>query len=176
MTWRTLGLLLPLLAVLSASCGRSKPHEVALGTAPAQPATGNENAPVAKERRSEFQVDDEAQCVTRRDANDQLLWSTPLDGYIGRNRGPHLLSDADRVYVSHNGGVSALAAANGKVVWHGKGPSDRMLLSGDLLMAAECGVGEYLPDQTRWMVARLAATGAEAFKVKIGRASCRERV
>jgi hypothetical protein len=91
-------------------------------------------------------------------------WSTHLDGDLGRGRDPHLLHDADRVYVTHGDGVTALDARTDKVLWHSAGPGDRMLLSGDLLLATDCRMADRLGGG-RWLTARVVATGAEVFRV-----------
>jgi outer membrane protein assembly factor BamB len=86
-----------------------------------------------------------------------------LAGALNRHREPHLLFDAERVYVAHGDGVTALDVATGQPLWHSKGPGDRLLLSGDLLLAAECGSGE----DVRRLTARATKTGAEVFKVRL---------
>lgn len=111
--------------------------------------------------------DIDANRAERRDAAGKVVWSTPLHGYLGLVRPPHLLADADRVYVTHADGVTALDARTGKESWHAAGPADRMLLSGDLLLAAQCGSGESITRSGRWVTARAAATGAEVFRVAL---------
>jgi outer membrane protein assembly factor BamB len=105
--------------------------------------------------------------VSRRDLSGRLLWSVRLEGYLGRHREPHDQYDAERLYLSHNDGVTALDMKTGKQVWHTKGPNDRMLLSGDLLLATECGVGEPITTNGRWVTARTTKTGEEVFRVRL---------
>jgi outer membrane protein assembly factor BamB len=104
-----------------------------------------------------FDIDHDAGRVVRRDNKGKVRWSTPLAGYLGRVRPPHLVWDAQRVYVTHEDGVTALDADSGKARWHSKGPSDRLLLSGDLLLAAGGPV----------LTARAVVSGAEVFKVRL---------
>jgi outer membrane protein assembly factor BamB len=98
-------------------------------------------------------------------------WVVPLAGYVGGVRPPNVVADADRAYVSHQpsreAGVTALDARTGKVLWHSPGPEDRMLVSGDLLLAADCSVGVDGKGGGRWLVARRAASGKEAFRVSL---------
>jgi outer membrane protein assembly factor BamB len=115
----------------------------------------------------EFKLDHDAHCVVRRSCTGQLKWSTPLDGYLGLVRPPHLVFDADRVYVTHGNGVTALDAGTGKLLWHSTGPSDRMCLSGDLLLASDCSVGDEIVVHGRWLVARAVSTGDEVFRVRL---------
>jgi outer membrane protein assembly factor BamB len=89
-----------------------------------------------------------------------------LDGYLGRGRDPHLLHDADRVYVTHGDGVTALDGGTGKVLWHSPGPGDRMLLSSDLLLATDCRVADRLGGG-RWVTARSVKDGSEVFRVEL---------
>jgi hypothetical protein len=79
--------------------------------------------------------------VARSGADGRTRWATTLVGYVGSVRWPHVVADADRAHVTHNGGVTALDVRSGKVIWHSRGPGDRLLLSGDLLVAADCSVG-----------------------------------
>jgi outer membrane protein assembly factor BamB len=95
--------------------------------------------------------------VVRRDAG-QVRWSTRLSG--ARSRSP--LWDAKRVYVRHRDGVTALSATTGVILWHSKGPRDYLLLSGDLLVAAN----DSLPD-SRWLTGRAVTTGAEVWKARL---------
>jgi hypothetical protein len=103
--------------------------------------------------------------ITRHDAAGHLLWTAQLDGRLGAHREPHVLHDADRIYLSHNDGVTALDMKAGKVAWHAKGPADRLFLSGKLLLATECTSGEEPMKQGRWLTGRSIATGAEVFNI-----------
>jgi outer membrane protein assembly factor BamB len=119
--------------------------------------------------RDEFDIDYDAHRVVKRDAAGKVLWSTKLDGYLGLVRPPHLLWDAEWVYVANNGGVTALDAKTGKLVWHAKGPSDRLLLSGNLLLATDCTSPGYVTEAGRWLVARARSTGKEVFTTRLPR-------
>ena len=69
--------------------------------------------PFPEEPASDLAIDYDAGQVVRRDPSGQVLWATPLEGYLGRVRPPHLLADADRVYVTHGDGVTALDRRTG---------------------------------------------------------------
>lgn len=105
--------------------------------------------------------------VSRRTHTGQVKWSVPLDGNTGGVRPPHLLADAERVYLTHADGVTALDVSNGAVLWRSPGPAERLLLSGDLLAAAECGISESVTKNGRWAVARNVATGRVAFRASL---------
>jgi outer membrane protein assembly factor BamB len=115
----------------------------------------------------DVRIDPDAGQVARLDASGRVVWSTHLDGYLGRVRPPHLLHDADRGYVTHGDGVTALDWATGKQLWHAKGPGDRLCLSGGLLLATDCSIGEEITKGGRWLIARTTATGEEAFRVPL---------
>lgn len=112
-------------------------------------------------------IEHDAHRVVRRDTAGNLIWATPLDGYLGLVRPPHLLTDAERAYVTHEDGVTALDARTGAVVWHTTGPADRMLLTGGLLLATERGIGEQITKSGRWVTARDTKTGMEVFRVAL---------
>jgi outer membrane protein assembly factor BamB len=124
-----------------------------------------ESAPLADGDGDQIVLDSYGQRVFRRDSAGRESWSTTLDGHLGLVRPPHLRVDANRAYVTHGDGVTAVDVSNGTVVWHSPGPADRMHLSSGLLLAADCGSGENLKE--RWLVARAATTGAEAFRVAL---------
>ncbi len=98
-------------------------------------------------------------------------WVTPLDGYVGSANPPEVAADTDRAYVMHSvmreAGMTALDARTGKVLWHSPGSADRMLLSGDLLLAADISVGVDGKGGGRWLIARRVASGQEAFRVPL---------
>jgi len=103
-----------------------------------------------------FEIDPAARRVVRLDAGT-TRWSTSLPGDVRGVMPPHLLWDAKRVYVRHQGGITALAAESGVVLWHAKGPTDRLVLSRDLLLTTQDG----------WVTARAVSTGGEVFKVRL---------
>jgi hypothetical protein len=111
----------------------------------------------------EVRIDYDANAVVR---SGPARWSTHLDGYLGGTRDPHLLRDADRVYVTHGDGVTALDDGTGKVLWHSAGPGDRLLLSGALLLAVGCG-GDPVTARGRWATARSVKDGSEVFRVEL---------
>jgi hypothetical protein len=114
-----------------------------------------------------FTIDREARRVVGRAADGKTRWSVTLDGFIGGVRDPHLLWDARRVYISHTNGVTALDAATGEEHWHSDGPNDRLLLSGDLLLATDCTSDSYVGKQGRLLTARSVTTGKEVFRVQL---------
>jgi outer membrane protein assembly factor BamB len=97
----------------------------------------------------------------------KVRWSVRLDGSLDGVRPPHLVWDAERVYVTHQDGITALDASTGKVRWHVKGPQDRLFLSRGLLLATECSSGDEVIQNGRWLTARRAADGKEVFKVRL---------
>jgi outer membrane protein assembly factor BamB len=103
------------------------------------------------------EIDSKAHRVVRKEASGQVGWATPLTGYVGGVRPPDLLLDAERVYVTHGDGVTALDAQTGKVIWHSLGPNNGMCLSGDLLLATNSGE----------VMARTAATGVPVFRIAL---------
>jgi hypothetical protein len=112
-----------------------------------------------------YDIDREGR-VTRSEG-ERAVWTTKLDGTFGAHRDPHLVYDDRRVYLTHDDGVTALDAKTGKVVWHTKGPNDRMLLSKDLLLAAHCGLNKDIEKNGRFFSARRAADGKEVFRVRL---------
>src|SRR5262249_31174970 len=94
-----------------------------------------------------------------------------LDGYVGSGNLPDAAADADRAYVMHSvmreAGVTALDVRTGRVLWHSVGPEDCMLLSGNLLLAADTSVGVDGKGGGRFVVARRTDSGKEAFRVAL---------
>jgi outer membrane protein assembly factor BamB len=144
---------LPLFAFLLIGSSSSPPEEV-VEIAPDEPAPP-----------PEYQIDHENHQVIRL-ADGKPRWTTKLEGYLGRNRPPHLLWDVHRVYVTHQDGVTALDAETGKELWHSPGLNDRMLLSDDLLLATGSS-----PTEGRamdcWVMARSTTDGRPTFKTKV---------
>jgi outer membrane protein assembly factor BamB len=131
------------------------------------PAAGSERARPGSGRPRKFELDQDGVRVLCRDASGKVLWSTRLEGYLGLVRPPHLVWDAERVYVTNDGGVTCLSRDKGKVLWHAKGPEDCLLLSDGLLLAADCTSDSGLPADGRWLVARATATGKTIFRVRL---------
>ena len=115
----------------------------------------------------DVRVDTKTNVVSRHDASGRLLWSVRMGGYLHLVRPPHSQWDKERVYISHDDGVTALDMKTGKMVWHSKGPYERLLLSGDLLLAADCDSGGPNTTNGRWLTARATRTGAEVFKIRL---------
>jgi hypothetical protein len=103
-----------------------------------------------------FEIDPAARRVVRLDTGT-TRWSVSLPGDVRGVMPPHLLWDAKRVYVRHKDGLTALAGQSGVVLWHAKGPTDRLVLSRDLLLTTTDG----------WVKARAVTTGAEIFKERL---------
>jgi hypothetical protein len=105
--------------------------------------------------------------VARISEDGGTKWATPLVGSVGGVRPPHVAVDLDRAYITHEGGVTALDVRTGRVLWRSPGPNERLLLSGDLLLAAECSCGDDVARHGWWLVARRTASGKEAFRVAL---------
>lgn len=118
-----------------------------------------------------FVLDGEKGWVVKEQAPGKVEWFKPLAGHLGRVRPPHLVFDAERVYVTHDDGVTALNAKNGKVLWHSPGPEDRLCLSGDLLFAAQCGESKFSEAHGHWLFGRSVQTGKVKFKVALKKPS-----
>ena len=108
--------------------------------------------------------------VARIRADGDKRWVTQMDG-VGFARSPNVTVDANRAYVAqylnNQVGITALDVRSGRVLWRSPGPEDRMLLKGDLLLAADCGGGTDGPDGGRWLLARRVDSGKEAFRVAL---------
>src|SRR5262245_19577345 len=124
----------------------------ASGTGPVFPQPGKFDPPP-------FEIDKGS--VVRRDAG-QVRWSTRLGLGLDVLRPPQLVWDDKRVYVRHRDGVTALSTATGIILWHSKGPNDRLLLSRDRLLATE-----EAGDRSRWVIARTVTTGAEVCRFRL---------
>ncbi len=113
------------------------------------------------------EADGSAGRVERREGG-KVVWSTRLEGYLGDGDASRPLWDAKRVYLTQNhSGVTSLDAVTGRQLWHAQGPGDRLFLSSDLLLAADCLDNDEVEKNGRWLVARRAETGAEAFRVRL---------
>ena len=99
-----------------------------------------------------FEIDAQAGRVVRRDEGGTIAWATPLDEKLGG-----LLWDSKRVYVRHEGGVTALAAQTGTILWHAPGRDNSLGLRGDLLLGTRKG----------WVIGRAVLTGAEVLKARL---------
>jgi outer membrane protein assembly factor BamB len=159
MKWAIRGTLVLSLVIASPGCCNPAPA----GKSPSQDQKDEVKVAAGKVA---FEIDHEVNRVVCRDAG-RIRWSTPLKGYLGLVRPPHLLADTERVYVTHESGVTALDAKTGKILWRSKGPNDRLLLSGNLLLAADCEAGEAVAARGRWLVARAVATGAVVFRTAL---------
>jgi outer membrane protein assembly factor BamB len=130
-------------------------------------ASAGGEAPKEPEENPPFTVDSKAGQVIARGTDGKPRWATSLKGRIGGVRPPHLLWDTKRVYVNQNDGITALDAKTGEVRWQSDGPSDRLLLSGDLLLATDCTSDRYVGKAGRLLTARSTITGGEIFRVNL---------
>src|SRR5262249_25160615 len=108
--------------------------------------------------------------LIRRDDSGVILWSVelkdPISGFVPPLvRPPHCLFDKDRAYATDKDGVTAFDMKTGKSLWHEAGPSERMCLSGNLLLATSCGIDPWVTQHGRCVIARTVTTGAEVFRV-----------
>jgi outer membrane protein assembly factor BamB len=124
-------------------------------------------SPCRGEEGSPFTIDYKAGQVVARGPDGKTRWAASLNGHLGGVRDPHLVWDARRVYVSHNSGITALDARTGAKHWQFDGPNDRLLLSGDLLLAADCTSGSHVGTQGRSLTARSTSSGKELFRVQL---------
>jgi outer membrane protein assembly factor BamB len=118
----------------------------------------------ADEKSPQFFVDVEKGCIVCIGIHGKKIWSTPLTDVPRLVRSPHIQWDKKRVYVSQKGGIVACDAGTGKILWHCKGPSDRLLLDGALLISVDC---TSKPKNGRWLLARDVEKGETVFKVKL---------
>jgi hypothetical protein len=114
-----------------------------------------------------FRIDYQKKRVERVLPDGWLLWSVALKGQPGGHREPDLLWDALRVYAAHGEGVTAFARDTGKELWTAPGPSSRLFLTADVLLAVDCTSGEHVDDDGRWCVARSLITGNVLFRVAL---------
>jgi outer membrane protein assembly factor BamB len=113
-------------------------------------------APIPGDGASVVVINHVTKRLLRRDASGKEQWSIPLGDATGSVRPPYLLVDARRAYVAKDG-VTAFDVTNGQQVWHADGACDRMLLSGDQLLATD----------HRVLVARSPANGADIFSCQV---------
>lgn len=135
--------------------------------ASADPLEAAEHVPVPDGGGDTIVLDNHGQRVVRLGSDKPIKWSTTLEGYLGLVRPPHLQANATLAFITHADGVTALDVATGAVAWRSPGPADRMLLSGDLLLATDCGSSAYNGVKERFFIARATSSGKEAFRVKL---------
>jgi hypothetical protein len=123
--------------------------------------------PKPKAPRLEFEINSDGNKVRRRNENGEVLWSKPLVGYVAGFQPPHILADRDRVYITHIVGLTALDVQSGAVVWGSSGPNQCMCLSGNLLLAADCGNSAFFKKVGRRVMARSVETGATVFSIPL---------
>jgi outer membrane protein assembly factor BamB len=145
-------------AVILGACGKVAETEPRVPQAAFVPATQRVSA-------ASFEVDRDSRRVIARDGKGGILWIGELEGAVGGVRDPHLAHDSTRVYVSNAHGVTALDARTGNLLWHSKGPSDRLLISGEIVLAAECGSDDAMKE--RLLVARSVKDGREVFRTQL---------
>src|SRR5262245_60430692 len=177
MNWPILQLLLLPVAFIATGCNArvpkddgspSRSSEAAQEPVPTNIAETQIEADADSEPKAPrlgVEIDRDGKQVLRKDDSGKAIWSTPLEGYLGGVRPPHLLLDAERVYVTQDDAVTALDSRSGKVLWHSAGPQDSMYLGGDLLLAADCGMSDDIERRGRLVMARDVKTGEEKFRV-----------
>jgi hypothetical protein len=114
---------------------------------------------------SPFVLDEGKKEVTRQDAKGKVIWSVTFKEAIGGVRPPHLLWDEQRVYLTHNGGVTALDFMS-KTVWHAAGPRNGLLLSDGLLLGTG-SVPSKDDSYSHWLFACDVAKGTIVFKTEL---------
>jgi hypothetical protein len=145
-------------------------HEIHVELAEAvsePPKIAVEPDPEPDQPRLNVQIDHDNHQVIRQDDAGQMVWSTRLNGYLGHVRPPHILADADRVYVTHEHGLTALGGNTGKVLWRSQGPNNGLCLSGNLILATGCDPEWPVSERQGWLTARDVKTGAEVFRVRL---------
>jgi hypothetical protein len=123
--------------------------------------------PVQGEEPHEVYIDYQKSCVIARTPTGEVDWSVQLNGPFGYVRDPHILTDGERVYLSHQDGVTALDRRSGDVLWHATGPQDRLYLRNDKLWAVCCSDSQSGPPQGRWLTAYDVVTGAERHRTPL---------
>jgi outer membrane protein assembly factor BamB len=105
--------------------------------------------------------------IVRHDRHGRVIWATQLEGDLGGVRPPHLIADAQRLYVANGGGVTALDVGSGKIVWNSSGPNERMLLSRDLILATVCGRSDAIKANGRYATGRKVTDGSIEFEIRL---------
>lgn len=104
--------------------------------------------------------------VTLKDAAGKVLWRTPVKGSLGSVRPPDRALTKAHVVVVVDGRLAAFRRDTGAAAWTVDGPVDRLLGDGDLVLSTDCQ-SPSAPPPHRWLMARRAQDGAEAWKVDL---------
>src|SRR5262249_60797615 len=112
-----------------------------------------------------YEIDDED--VVRLDEAGRVLWRSHVNGSLGGVRPPHVVHDDDRVYFTNKDGITALDARDGTLRWHTKCPNERVLLAGDVLVAADCGSGPILDSNGHWLFGLAVHRGQILFRTRL---------
>ena len=144
-----------------ASCSHSAGPPAASPAAPAPPAL----CPVVPPKVS-FIIGQDDHTLTRLD-NDKPTWTRRFDGRLGGVRDPHIVSDDTRVFVTSYPHLIALDAKTGSTLWTSDGPTDRLFLSGNLLLATDCSRHDGPHPEPRFVMARAVDTGREVFRITL---------
>jgi outer membrane protein assembly factor BamB len=123
------------------------------------------NMEAKNQPRSGIHVDSASGLVIRQDGPEKVVWSTALQGDLHSDWPP--ASDAVRVYVRSGNGVTSLDRNSGKLIWYSEGIHDRLMVSGDLLLAADSRDASDIGAGGRWLVARRTGTGEIVFRVAL---------
>ncbi len=139
-----------------ASCSPAANPRAASPAAPASPAL----FPVVPPKVS-FVVGRDDHTLVRLD-NDKPTWPRRFDDRLGGVRDPHIVSDDTRVFLTSCPHLIALDAKTGSPLWTSDGPTDRLFLSGNLLLATDCSVHDGPNPEPRFVMARVVDTGAKS--------------
>lgn len=153
---------------ISPVLGQQKAHGCGRGAPPIGGPFVNSDAP-----DEDYSLDGcyaiEDEDVVRLDEAGRTLWRTQVGKSLGGVRPPHVVHDDDRVYVSDGDGITALDSHRGALLWHTKSPNERMLLSGKMVVGADCGSGAALEAEGHWMFGLAIETGRILFRTRLPR-------
>jgi outer membrane protein assembly factor BamB len=102
--------------------------------------------------------------LERREASGKVRWSKAMTG-VDSVRPPYLAIAAGRAVLARERALVAFDVETGKQVWKQPGPSDRLLAWGALVVGVDCTSKQGA--EARWLVARQAADGVEAFRTAL---------
>ncbi|NOU28267.1 MAG: PQQ-binding-like beta-propeller repeat protein [Polyangiaceae bacterium] len=104
--------------------------------------------------------------VSLKDASGKVLWRTPVKGSLGSVRPPDRALTKAHVVAVVDGRLVAFRKDNGATAWNVGGPVDRLLGDGEMVLSTDCQ-SPSAPPAHRWLMARRAQDGAEAWKVDL---------
>lgn len=104
--------------------------------------------------------------VSLKDAHGKVVWQTPVKGSLGSVRPPDRALTATLVVTVVDGRLAAFRRDTGAPAWTASGPVDRLLGDGETVLSTDCQ-SPSAPPPHRWLMARRARDGAEAWKVDL---------